>query len=148
MLAMSTLLVWSGSNKCTTKELTRQGLICRGREATIEHMFEQGTGEPDRPVGRVRMRLSRAWERPGFLLTFVLLLFSDLSGSPVNLDEPPPPHHFPEVLATVSASGTTLAERAGPSTYHPITGHLADASTVSVLCQTYGQALKGTVGTS
>ncbi|GAA4802312.1 peptidoglycan DD-metalloendopeptidase family protein [Lysobacter hankyongensis] len=49
---------------------------------------------------------------------------------------------------TVRTSGVNLNVRAGPSTDHAIVGSLANGTTVTIQCQTRGESITGTYGTS
>ena len=49
---------------------------------------------------------------------------------------------------TVSTSGANLNVRSGPSTSHSIVGSLSNGSHVTIYCQTNGQSVTGTFGTS
>jgi len=50
--------------------------------------------------------------------------------------------------ATVNTSGANLNVRSGPSTSYSIVGTVADGQTVTITCQTTGQSITGTYGTS
>lgn len=47
-----------------------------------------------------------------------------------------------------TASGVSLTIRSGPSTDHAAVGSVADGATVSIRCQTRGQSVTGTYGTT
>lgn len=49
---------------------------------------------------------------------------------------------------TVRTSGANLNVRSGPSTDHAIVGSLANGTTVTIQCQTRGESITGTYGTS
>lgn len=50
--------------------------------------------------------------------------------------------------ATVNTAGANLNVRSGPSTSYAIVGSVADGQTVRITCQTSGQSVTGTYGTS
>lgn len=49
---------------------------------------------------------------------------------------------------TVDTNGTNLNVRSGPGTTYSIVGSLADGAAVTIQCQTYGETITGTRGTS
>ena len=78
-------------------------------------------------------------QRPGWL-------WADAAGLSVTLTAsayPTKESRRPATIRVGAANGV-----APTSTFHPATGHLPDTSTIGVLCQIFGQELKGTVGTT
>jgi flagellar protein FlgJ len=128
-------------------------------------MFDESDVPAGQGAGGVRMQWSRAWERFGPVVVGLLLfaivglllavgvgLFLAAGAAPVEPADPTgsttSAGPTPVAFVAVRTSGSPLNERSGPSTYNPVHGHVANGSTIGVLCQVYGQRLAGAVTTS